>query len=576
MARPARWLRRLTVPAAALTLLQPAWAGDYPRQLLWGDTHLHTATSTDARIFGNDAVSAGEAYRFARGETVVTAGGREVSLPRPLDFLVVADHAEYYGTGERLRQQVAATLDREPGMMDLIGAYSRSLYTGTPIADVPVLDAAAWEDYCRVTEQFNTPGEFTTLVGFEWSSMPGGANLHRVVVFADEPEVACRVQPFSTFDSDRPEDLWAWMADYELRHGGEVLAIPHNANLSLGRMFALEDSEGRAFDEEYARMRARWEPLFEVVQIKGDSETHPRLSPGDRHAPQDLFGLGGQLSPTELAGNFARPALLLGLQEKDRLGANPFRFGMIGSSDSHTGLATVEEAGFEGKFSFAEPGDGASRWNIRWPMAEPTTREWQMDAAGYAAVWATANTREAIFAALQRREVYATSGSRIQLRFFAGWELAPDLLQDVAWLDAAYRDGVPMGGLLRADPASRHAPRFVVMAAADPESETLEALQIVKGWREPRTGELHEVVHDLVVDAEGQAQMAAHWVDVGYQPGQAAFYYARAVERPRPRWVALDLHAHGQSGSAPEGVPLQVRERAYSSPIWVESEKTSN
>lgn len=575
----------------------------HPTELLWGDTHVHSAYSMDANSMGNTRLGPGDAYRFAKGEVVVSNTGQPVRLDRPLDFLVVSDHAEYMGVLPRLRAKDPLVLadpagrklfdslsdeDQRGGqaMADLI----QSLVSNQPLLDNAALKQSVWDEITRLADQHDRPGVFSALIGYEWTSMPNGDNLHRVVVYADGAEKASRLTPVSAFDGDRPEDLWAFLERYEKTTGGRVLAIPHNANLSNGRMFAVEDSAGKPFDRRHAATRARWEPLVEVTQIKGDGETHPLLSPDDELADFETWDKGNlnvastlPKEPWMLRFEYARSALQLGLELEAKLGVNPFQFGMIGSTDAHTSLATGAEDNFWGKAVGVEP--GRPRTNMTFlPSAKDPSLDimaWQQVAAGYAAVWATENSREAIFDAMRRKEVYASTGPRMQVRFFGGWGYAAD---DVARPDAVargYRGGVPMGGELPPRGRKDRAPRFLVLASKDPIGANLERVQIVKGWR-AKNGDLKEKVYDVAVaektgstvdlstatwaNTVGDAELFAYWEDPDFDRREHAFYYARVVEIPTPRWTDYDAVRLGTQVDAAS--PMALQDRAYTSPIW--------
>lgn len=575
----------------------------YPLELLWGDTHVHTSYSMDANSMGNTRLGPSDAYRFAKGEVVTSNTGQRVRLDRPLDFLVVSDHAEYMGVLPKLRAKDPLLLadpagkrlfdaldgtDQRGGraMADLI----ESLVTNEPLLDNAAVKQSIWQEFTRIADQHDRPGVFSALIGYEWTSMPKGDNLHRVVVYADAADRASQLIPVSAFDGDRPEDLWAFLSRYEKTTGGRILAIPHNANLSNGRMFALETSAGKPFDVGYAKTRARWEPLVEVTQIKGDGETHPLLSPDDELADFERWDKGnlnvGKTLPKEpwmLRFEYARSALKLGLELERKLGINPFKFGMIGSTDAHTSLSTAAENNFWGKAVGVEP--GRPRTNITF-LASAKDKSldimaWQQVAAGYAAVWAKENSRAAIFDAMMRKEVYASTGPRIQVRFFGGWDYSA---QDVTRPDAVaigYRQGVPMGGDLRARSRGAGAPRFLVMALKDPIGANLERVQIVKGWRE-RKGELRERVFDVAVAEKtgstvdtahatytntiGAVELACVWEDPDFDSAEQAFYYVRVIEIPTPRWT--DYDAVRLASDVTPDAPKSVQDRAYTSPIW--------
>jgi len=574
-----------------------------PMELLWGDTHVHTSFSMDANSMGNTRLGPSDAYRFAKGEVVTSNTGQPVRLDRPLDFLVVSDHAEYMGVLPKLRAKDPLILadpagrklfdslndeDQRGGqaMADLI----ESLVTNEPLLDNAAVKQGVWDEITRVADQHDRPGIFSALIGYEWTSMPRGDNLHRVVVYADGADKAARLTPVSAFDGDRPEDLWAFLERYEKATGGRILAIPHNANLSNGRMFAVEDSAGKKFSKDYAKTRALWEPLVEVTQIKGDGETHPMLSPDDELADFETWDKGnlnvGKSLPKEpwmLRFEYARSALKLGLELEAKLGVNPFKFGMIGSTDAHTSLATAAENNFWGKAVGVEPGRPRTNMTFLASAKDPSldVMAWQQVAAGYAAVWARENSRAAIFDAMMRKEVYATTGPRIQLRFFGGWRFSPDDVTRPDSVARGYAIGVPMGGDLPKREDRDGAPRFLVLASKDPIGANLERVQIVKGWR-AKSGELREKVYDVAVakktgstvdltsatytNAIGDAEISASWEDPDFDRREQAFYYVRVVEIPTPRWTDYDAVRLG-TDVAKES-PMALQDRAYSSPIW--------
>lgn len=578
-------------------------------RLLWGDTHVHTSYSADAGMTGC-RLGPDEAYRFARGEQVLSSTGQPARLRRPYDFLVVADHAENLGLAPMIAASDPLVLQNPTGKRwhDMVSAgkgfeafadwIQQGSTTGKDPIDSPEMMRAAWEQIIDSAERFNEPGRFTALIGFEWTSTPSGNNLHRNVLLRDDGERARQVVPFSGYDSDDPEKLWQWMQAYEDKTGGRVLAIPHNGNLSNGMMFATTTRDGRQFDRAYAETRARREPLYEVTQPKGTGEAHPLLSPEDEFAGFEVWdksNLGGNAATTRemLPGNYARTALLSGLALQRRLGTNPFRFGLVGSTDTHTGLSTPGEDNFFGKTVGTEP--QAARWeHAAIPAMKPelVTRGWELGASGMVGVWAKDNTRAAIFDAMERREAYGTTGTRISVRLFAGWELEPGLLQRSDFAEQGYARGVPMGGELRRAPA-RKSPAFVVQALRDPDSANLDRIQIVKGWIDAG-GAMHERVFDIAVSGArtigpdgrartpvgntvdtanaryantiGAPELAAFWRDPEFDPAQHAFYYARVLEIPTPRWTAFDAKRFGVT--MPPEVTMELQERAYTSPVW--------
>jgi len=578
----------------------------YPKSVYWGDTHLHSRNSADAYSLGNRNLTPVDAYRFARGQALTAHNGMKVQLRRPLDFLVVADHAEYLGGYYRFNVGDPLVVDTRAGKqwaqyleegdpIKLIGAFTASMRDPENNYPFPeITRRTIWQDVAQTADDHNRPGVFTALTGYEWTSMIGGNNLHRVVIFKDDAQIVGQLPPFSGQDSLDPRDLWQALAQYEEVTGGEVLAVAHNGNLSNGMMFPSQSVDGEPLTSDYAELRARWEPLYEVTQVKGDGEAHPLLSPNDEFADfetwdWDNIGRTEKKEDWMLKHEYARGALKLGLQYEESLGANPFKFGMIGSTDGHNSISTTQEDNFFGKFPESEPGVERTR-NA---MANDRLWEnWRIVASGYAAVWARLNTRAAIFDAMKRREVYATTGSRITVRFFGGWEYSPDDLNKPNYVDVAYDRGVPMGGDLNR--ASRgQAPSFMVMAAKDPDGANLDRIQIVKGWRDGH-GELREQVYDVAWSGErtpdpqtgklpavgstvdiktasysnsiGAAQLGIVWQDPDFDRDQRAFYYVRVLEIPRPRWTAYDAAYFDLI--LPKQVPMVIQDRAYTSPIW--------
>jgi hypothetical protein len=592
---------------------------NFPERPLWGDTHLHTSLSMDAGLFGN-RLPPTEAYRFARGEEVISSTGLPVRLSRPLDWLVIADHSDGMGfigdiaTGKPellAYEQSARWIEGmqkggEAGVaaaLDLITTFSNDKMNPEMIANYmpgSKLYKNIWEKVIADAETYNDPGRFTALIGFEWTSLIKGNNMHRVVIMRDGAVRARQVVPFTMTapqGSPDPRDLWKYLNNYEEMTNGEILAIAHNGNLSNGIMFPLEAQwNGKKLDKTYVNERSKWEPLYEATQIKGDGETHPFLSPDDEFADYenwDICNLDCSVPTTNdmLAGEYAREALKRGMAIESRLGTNPYKFGMIGSTDSHTSLATAEEDNFFGKHSGYEPKPG----RLDHPFMKNENGSimgWQMVASGLAAVWATENTREAIFDAMQRKEVYATTGPRISVRMFGGWDFTEQDLNSRMPAVVGYQKGSPMGGDLRVMPEGAKAPSFMVYALRDPIGANLDRIQIVKGWLD-KDGNMREKVYDVawsgerVADANGKvpavgntvdvananwtnsigaAELATVWTDPSFDPALKAFYYTRVIEIPTPRWSTYDAFRFGVD--LPEGVPTSTQERAYSSPIW--------
>jgi hypothetical protein len=586
----------------------------YPQRVFWGDTHLHTSYSTDAGMIGN-RLGPEEAYRFARGETVVSSTGVRARLQRPFDFLVVADHAENLGLAPMIAEKNPDLLKLDFGRKiaqlvydgkygDAYALWGDGMETRKdPLAGQEWLVRTAWERLTEAAEQFNEPGRFTALIGYEWSSSPGGNNLHRNVIFRDDKDEADQLIPMSNYDSQDPEDLWAWMASYEEKTGGRVLAIAHNGNLSNGMMFDDVTFSGKKLDRNYAERRMRWEPVYEVTQMKGDGEAHPALSPNDEFADYGTWDKGSfgaePKTPDMLPREYAREAYKRGLGYEQRLGANPFKFGMIGSTDSHTSLATAEENNYFGKAPAGEPSADPERFQelITGYRQQPggpdiTIRHFQTLAAGLAAVWATGNTREALWDAFKRKEVYATTGTRMTVRVFAGWDFEESDVQRPDFARAGYLRGVPMGGDLRKAPQGA-APTLMIRALRDVDGANLDRVQIIKGWLDA-SGKPQEKVYDVMcsdgraitgenrcdkpvgntVDVKnatytnsiGDALMLAYWKDPDFDPKQRAFYYVRVLEIPTPRWTTYDAAFFGVD--LPKDVPATHQERAYTSPIW--------
>ncbi|MFK8021556.1 MAG: DUF3604 domain-containing protein [Pseudomonadales bacterium] len=580
-------------------------------QVYWGDTHLHTSFSTDAGMRGT-TIGPDQAYRWAIGEEVTTSTGLKTRIARPLDFLVIADHAENLGLGPMIAASDPRLLANPWGkeLHDLVkaGKGHEAFIKWAKEAMMPVQDPLAedglygpiWKRQIDTADRFNTPGTFTAFIGYEWTSSPNSQNLHRVVVFKDNASLAGQITPFSLFDSIDPEDLWNWMESYESKTGGNVLAIPHNGNLSNGLMFATERMNGKAIDADYAQKRSTWEPLTETTQIKGDSETHPFLSPDDEFADYgtwDKANIGGSKPKQQemLEYEYSRSALKNGLLLAGETGVNPFKFGMIGSTDSHTAIAGTREENYYGKFAGNEP--QTQRWKhyvIRSIVGndELSTFAYEELASGLAAVWAKENTREALFEAMERKEVYATTGTRISVRVFGGWDYVDTDLNSPNMAKRGYEKGVAMGGDLPNRPDTESAPTFMLYAQKDPMGANLDRIQIVKGWLDAQ-GKVRERVYNVAVSGGreikqdgtvtpvgttvdignatysntiGDNSLHALWVDPDFRAQQLAFYYARVLEIPTPTWPAYDQKRFGDS--LPEAVPLQGQERAYTSPIW--------
>jgi Protein of unknown function (DUF3604) len=589
---------------------------DFPTEVMWGDTHLHTDLSMDAGAFGA-RLGPDEAYQFAEGKEVVSSTGLPVRLSRPLDFLVVADHSDNMGffplllsgspkfltdpTGRRWYEMIQQGGQEAVGVaVEVIqkfsdGTFPEALWS----APGTMAYRDTWEEIMNAAETHNVPGKFTAFIGYEWTSNTGGNNLHRVVIYRDGKHKASMMEPFTTIKpagSDNPVDLWNWLQAYEDKTGGRILAIAHNGNLSNGIMFPrIESFSGRKVKSKYAEARARWEPLYEATQIKGDGETHSLLSPDDEFADYETWDQGNlDLSVAKedemLQYEYARSGLGIGMEIENRVGTNPYKFGMIGSTDSHTGLATAQEDNFFGKHSGAEP--SADRW--KHPMAKVGDKSYEsydMVSSGLAGVWARENTREAIFDAMMRKETYATTGSRMLVRFFAAWDFDESDAQTRLPANVGYVKGVPMGGDLSGDPEGR-SPTFLVAALKDPLSGNLDRIQIVKvsldkknkpqekvydvvwgGDRKPgadgklpAVGSTVNVANATWTNTIGAPELVGIWIDPDFDPTKSASYYARVLEIPTPRWTAYEAQRY--SLDLPENIEMTTQERAYTSPIW--------
>jgi hypothetical protein len=591
----------------------------FPERPLWGDTHLHTGQSMDAGGFGA-RLTPEDAWRFARGEEITASSGQPVRLYRPLDWMVIADHSDGVGMIFDLLDGRPSVTKFEQGRkwsqgfraggqaavdstIDLITSFSQGQVEEPLMAEYQPGSrrfASIWSDNLKTAERFNEPGRFTALIGFEWTSLDKGRNLHRNVIFRDGADRAGQVVPMTMtppFGSPDPLDLYKWMAAYEEKTNGQVLALAHNGNLSNGIMFPMEAQfTGRAIDEAYVEQRAKWEPLYETTQIKGDGEAHPFLSPNDEFADYYNWDVGNlDLSEAKttdmLAGEYAREALKNGLVLEAKLGTNPYKFGLAGSTDSHTGLSTTEEDNFFGKHTGYEP----SAKRLQHPFMKNENGElfaWQMLSSGLTGVWAEENTRESIFDAMQRKEVYATTGTRMAVRLFGGWDFTAADVNNRHPAFAGYSKGVPMGGDLMPKPEAAAAPSFMVYALRDAVGANLDRIQIIKGWLD-QDGKTHEKVYDVAwsdgrkpgadgklppvgntvdvakanwTNAIGASELAAVWTDPDFDPAERAFYYARVLEIPTPPWYVYDAFRYGIA--VPEGAPTSQQERAYTSPIW--------
>ena len=608
--------------AAPASAYSPSANENLPRQLLWGDTHVHTGLSADAGGSGTRLMPA-DAYRFARGEQVTSNTGQPVKLARPYDFFMITDHSDGMGAiidifegtpnvmadpeGRQFHEDFnAGGQQAAQAMYRLIAQFAQG-ETPDFFDDYQPGNSAferVWERIVAAAEEFNDPGTFTTFIAYEWTSLVKGNNLHRNVIYRDDADLALQSIPFTAtppLGSRNPRDLWKWMEEYEASTGGNVTAIPHNGNLSNGMMFPLADDfdDGKPLDEAYARSRATWERLYEATQYKGDGETHPSISPEDEFADFETWDYGNldvsaKKTTEMLPGEYLRSGLLRGLQLERELGANPYKFGLQGATDTHTGLSTADEENFFSKFTTTEPNPNrsshAGRSNPELGIEGFTG--WRYNSAGVTAVWAEENTRGSIFDAMERRETYATTGPRIRLRFFGGWDLdasdadAPDSAR------VGYAKGVPMGSDLPAQNSVDKAPRFLISALKDPRGANLDRVQVVKGWID-ESGKTQERVYNVAWGGEraldedgslppvgntvdlsvptwtnsiGAAQLNTVWEDPDFDASESAFYYVRVLEIPTPRWTAYD--AARFNIELDDSITLITQERAYSSPIW--------
>ena len=595
-----------------------ATPAEHPTQVYFGDPHIHTSISADAAMWGN-ALSLEDTYRFGRGGEVTSHKGWKVKLTRPLDWMVISDHSDVWGFYQRIRDGdpfVVAEPEgarwhkmiKEGKLREATDEIIKAFGNETLPWDVsdPEIIAPGWKQVVEAAEKFNDPGKFSTFIAYEWTSNPMGDNLHRVVIYRDNADKTRDILPFTstgTTGSQDPADLWKVLEAYEKKTGGQVLAIPHNGNWSSGLMFAEtiytyspNKSTGKPLDRAYVTARNRWEPLYEATQIKGDGEAHPFLSPDDEFADYETWDLGNlsfsvKVTKEMLPGSYARSGLKLGLNYQEQFGINPFQFGMVGAGDSHTGMPGQEENNFMGKHASSEP--DAERWKTPFRVAEIGTQEgWSEVASGLTGIWATDNTRTALWDAMKRKEVYATTGTRMKVRMFGGWEFKAGDDKSSDYVELGYDKGVPMGGeLYRAKKGK--SPSFIVAALMDPMGGALDRVQMVKGWRD-NEGDLHEKVYDIAwsdnrkpdsktgklppvgntvnvaeatwTNSIGDAQLTTVWQDPNFNSTDQAFYYVRVLEIPTPRWTCYDAKRFGVTMG--KEVPMTTQERVYTSPIW--------
>ncbi len=592
---------------------------DFPEQPLWGDTHLHTSLSFDAGAFGN-RLNPEAAYRFARGEEVISSTGQPVRLARPLDWLAITDHSDGMGFTDDALAASPLVTSYEQGArwskgfkaggqeavdatLDMIQTFSQGKMDPEMFANYSPGSrrfATLWDEVINNAERFNDPGRFTAFIAFEWTSLVKGGNMHRNVIFRDGADRARQVVPYTTsapMGSTDPLDLFKYLENYETKTNGTIMALAHNGNLSNGIMFPVDAQyTGKKIDKSYVEQRARWERIYEITQIKGDGETHPLLSPDNEfadYANWDVGNLDLSEAKTEdmLAYEYAREALKNGLLLEKKLGTNPYKFGFTGATDSHTSLSTAEEDNYFAKHAGYEP----SPERLTHPFTKTENGEifaWQMVASGITAVWARENTRASIFDAMDRKEIYATTGPRIPVRFFGGWNFTDDDINSREPAFRGYEKGVPMGADLLPPPEGAKAPSFMVYALRDPIGANLDRIQIVKGWLDSK-GKTHEKIYNVTWSGDrkptadgklpvvgntvdvasatwantiGASELATVWTDPDFDPKVRAFYYARVLEIPTPPWYAYDAFRYGTK--IPKDAPTSHQERAYTSPIW--------
>ncbi|NHO88131.1 DUF3604 domain-containing protein [Pseudoteredinibacter isoporae] len=613
------------VLASSLMTAAPSHA-NAERELLWGDTHLHTSYSFDAYLNQNKSADPDTAYRWAKGQWVTHPYTKaRIRINTPLDFLVVSDHAEVMGVLKHINENegglgdmgwwgnlkrwlsikvIRSAIEDGTGAEVFLDALPKKLHypgkdpvldPGNPVpndilGDTREVEVQTWHAIVDSAERHNQPGKFTTFMGWEWSSIPAGANIHRIVLSPSSGEQAKQYKPFSFIDSPYPEDLWAWLDKTQKETGSEFIAIPHNSNISKGYMFDEKTLRREDITADYARTRMEWEPIVEITQIKGDSEAHPSLSPDDQFAgfePFDYYLQTGEEAYKARPGDYVRTALGRGLALENKTGVNPYKFGVIGSTDAHTGLASAEEENFWGKMAYDSiPGNKAGGAF----SSDGGPKGWDMAAQGLAAVWADGNDRQSIFQAMRRKEVYASTGPRMSVRFFAGWGFNEADVHAENFPERGYQGGVPMGGdLYQAEPGK--APRFIIRAAMDPKSKPLERIEVIKGWLDT-DGNNHERIYtvaasdnrelpergqlaaaeasllkngDIESNVEGARELLAYWQDPDFNANQKAFYYLRVFQTPSMRHSAMDAQSLQTEA---KGFPELIQERAYSSAVW--------
>ncbi len=591
---------------------------DYATNVYWGDTHFHTAISGDAFGAGT-RLTPEDSYRLAIGEKIKSNTGQDVQLKRPLDFLAISDHAEGFGWFNELAKGNPIVMDdpKAKEWYDLLqkgeeGAAKLAVEIPYALANNSLPSTAtdpkiivpqftsSWHEYTATAEKYNNPGKFTTIIAYEWTSVPGGNNLHRNIMFRDNKDKTDQILPFSALQSEDPEKLWEFLKNYEEKTGGRALAIPHNGNLSGGLMFSPNDHEGNPIDADYVAKRNKWEPLYEIMQIKGAGETHPLISTKDEFANYGITGWDqGNLTldilttPEQRKYQYARKALLDGMIYENKLGTNPFKFGLVGGTDTHTAIVSGDEDNWWGKHTTSEPSPERVG-EITKELNGETRYGWHYLAGGYSAVWATENTRTALWDAMKRKETYGTTGTRIKLRFFGGYNFSNSDLEGEDYAMKAYEKGVTMGGNLA---HSEKAPQFLIHAVKDPNWANLDRIQVIKGWIENGKGKekIYDVewAGDRKIDNDGKLpsvgntvdlktgkyantigaiELKTVWTDPEFDPNQNAFYYVRVLEIPSPTWQLYDVVKY-KIKDVPKDAPMFQQERAWSSPIWYNPEK---
>jgi hypothetical protein len=581
------------------------------KEAYFGDTHVHTGWSFDAGLDGA-ILTPDDAYRYALGEEITSNSGIKTRLKRPYDWFLVSDHSDGMGT-------INEVVDGNPEMMEseILAGWNKAFASGeeTQMAaaksEVVVLQstgklpeqamdpkwmASAWNKTIDAAEKFNDPGTFTTFTAYEWTvNAGGGDNLHRNIIYKEGGDQARDILPLTTFETQEPKKLWAWMANYEAKTGDKLLAIPHNGNMSNGRMYEEKQFDGTPMTKEWAEMRAKYERLMELFQYKGQSEAHPYLSPTDEFANYELWDRGNLVLKPKTSKEmweyeYYREGLKSGMRIAQDLGANPFMYGSNSATDTHTGISSLDESEFYGKFKTVEP-NNTERWNF--PLVEgngDAYKGWEMAASGVMGVWAESNTREALWEAMYNRETFSTTGPRLKMRFFGGFGLTESDMAD-RMARAGYDRGVPMGSVLTGS-ADTTAPGFLIHVVKDPDGANLDRVQVIKGWVDGQ-GETKELIYEVVwagdraLDAKGklpsigntvnmetatytndigETELSTYWSDPDFDPALPSFYYVRVLEIPTPRWTLFDKVRHNLD--LPDNVPLVHQERGVTSPIW--------